>query len=289
MSDHTTTMRLLRSRRLPWRRHRTRDSERRTQGGDDRLHSVGHRSTPHLLPSASPAETAAQFWWRHARWPTKAFLVAALLFATTHIDLGLANTLFFDASSDQWRGAGNWWINDFLHTGGRWAVRIVVVLALAAWIATLFNHSMRRLRRPLGYFVIAVVLTIGVVGLLKAVTNVDCPWDLRAFGGSFPYVELFADRPVGLRHAQCFPAAHASSGYAFMALYFVACERSRKLAFLGLGAGLLLGLIFGIAQQARGAHFASHDLWSAFLAWIIPLTVYTFAFRARLYARADEF
>jgi membrane-associated PAP2 superfamily phosphatase len=288
MDHHTRTVRHLRSRRLPWRRHRAVDAfERKNRVGDGRQYAVAHRNTPHVLKSTPPAETATQFWWRHARWPLTAFLAAALLFASTHIELGLASALFFDASGHHWRGAGNWWINDFLHTGGRWAVRIVVALALAVWIAALFDRSMRRLQRPLGYFVVAMILTIGVVGLLKTVTNIDCPWDLEAFGGSFPYVQLFAARPIGLRHAQCFPAAHASTGYAFMALYFVAYERSRRLAVLGLGAGLLLGLIFGIAQQARGAHFASHDLWSAFLAWIIPLTVYAFAFRARLHPCAD--
>jgi membrane-associated PAP2 superfamily phosphatase len=72
-----------------------------------------------------------------------------------------------------------------------------------------------------------------------------------------------------------------------MALYFVAYERSHRLAAFGVGIGPFSGVVFGLAQQARGAHFASHDLWSAFLAWIIPLTLYAFVFRARLYARAD--
>jgi len=183
MTHDSRTVRRLRSRR--WRRHRISDAERRTHGGDDRRHSTAHQNTPHPLFSAPPAETPAQFWWRHARWPLKVFPAAALLFASTHIDLALSSTLFFDASSHQWLGAGNWWINDVVHTGGRWAVRIVVALALAAWIATLFRPSVRKLRRPLSYFVIAVVLTIGVVGLLKAVTNIDCPWDLQAFGDRF--------------------------------------------------------------------------------------------------------
>ena len=39
----------------------------------------------------------------------------------------------------------------------------------------------------------------------------------------------------------------------------------------------LTGLMFGIAQQSRGAHFVSHDLWSAFLVWMITLSVYAFA------------
>jgi membrane-associated PAP2 superfamily phosphatase len=229
------------------------------------------------------SESAAQLWWRHARWPLWAFVAAALLFAMTHIGVTIASTAFFDATGNQWRGAGNWWIDDVVHTGGRWAVRLVAVLAFALWVATFLERSLRGLRRPAGYLAVAIVATVGSVGLLKTLTNVDCPWDLQAFGGSFPYVNLFATRPVDLRHAQCFPAAHASSGYSLMALYFVAYERSRKRAIAGLAAGVLLGLVFGIAQQARGAHFASHDLWSAFLAWIMSLTVYAFAFRARLY------
>jgi hypothetical protein len=144
-----------------------------------------------------------------------------------------------------------------------------------------------RYNEAAGYFVSAIVLTVGIVGLLKAVTNIDCPWDLTAFGGRHPYLDLFSARPDDLPRARCFPAAHASSGYAFMALYFLAYERSRKLARFGLAAGLLLGLIFGVAQQSRGAHFISHDLWSALFGWMIPLTLYAFAFDQRLYARLE--
>jgi membrane-associated PAP2 superfamily phosphatase len=44
-----------------------------------------------------------------------------------------------------------------------------------------------------------MVLAIGCVGVLKTVTNVDCPWDLVPFGGKFPLVALFADRADALR------------------------------------------------------------------------------------------
>lgn len=228
-----------------------------------------------------------QFWWKHARWPLAFFIVAAIVFAATNLDFEIANTLFFDVANLQWLGAGNFWINDVIHTGGRWAVRGLVGIALAVWIASSWAPALQRLRRPAAYFVTAVVLTVGIVGLLKTITNVDCPWDLQSFGGRFPYVDLFASRPASLRRAMCFPAAHASSGYALMALYFLIYERSRRLAVLGLTTGVFVGLIFGIAQQARGAHFASHDLWSAFIAWIVPLTVYTFAFRARLHPHTE--
>jgi membrane-associated PAP2 superfamily phosphatase len=59
------------------------------------------------------------------------------------------------------------------------------------------------------------------------------------------------------------------------------------LAGIGLIVGVAAGLLFGIAQQSRGAHFVSHDVWSAFLVWIISLTVYTCIFRARLWDRTQ--
>ena len=149
---------------------------------------------------------------------------------------------------------------------------------LAFWIATFVERDWRALRRPAAFFTIAALLSIGVVGLLKTLTNVDCPWDLTPFGGRFPYVELFADRPDALRVGRCFPAAHASSGCVARPILRVR-ERHAELAKPEFGLGLLAGLTFGLAQQSRGAHFVSHDLWSAFLVWTVTLSVYAFAFR----------
>jgi membrane-associated PAP2 superfamily phosphatase len=229
-----------------------------------------------------------RLWWAHLRIPLAVFVVLATLFATTHTDLAIARALYFDQGTMSWVGAHNWWINVFLHTGGRWAVRVIIVGGMTLLAVTWMKGDLRALRRPAAYFVVATVLSVAIVGLLKTLTNVDCPWDLTQFGGRFPYVELFADRPDGLRRAQCFPAAHASSGYALVALYFALRERHARLARLGLGVAIVTGLLFGVAQQARGAHFVSHDLWSAFLVWLISLSVYAFAFRARLWDQVEQ-
>jgi len=240
-------------------------------------------------PAIARADRASlrQLWWRHARVPLFAFIVLALPLAVTHIDVAIAHALFFDASQMRWIGAENFWVNDLVHVGGRWFMRGVVAAAFVLCVSASFRPGLRRWRRPAAYFVTAAVLSIGICGLLKTITNVDCPWDLTEFGGRFPVVALFADRPDDLRHAHCFPAAHAASGYALLALYFLFRERSAALARLGLAVGIGTGLIFGIAQQARGAHFVSHDIWSAFLVWIISLSVYTWIFRARLWEPAQ--
>ncbi|HMN44875.1 MAG TPA: phosphatase PAP2 family protein [Povalibacter sp.] len=226
-------------------------------------------------------------WWRALRGPLAAFVVLAAVFATTDADACIARWLFFDADTGRWLGAHSAWTNAVLHTGGGWLVRSVVVAVLSMWIATFIAEPVRHWRRTAAYFLIAVLLSVGIVGVLKHFTNVDCPWDLLSFGGRFPYVPLFSDRPDALRAAHCFPAAHAGSGYALMALYFVFRDVDRRKARAGFAASMATGLIFGFAQQSRGAHFLSHDLWSAMIAWSVCAGVYWLGFRGSLRATAD--
>jgi len=230
-------------------------------------------------------ESGLLFWWDSLRVPLMVFVFAAAVLATTNVDIDLARWAFYDSVAYHWRGAGNWWVNEFVHIGGRWLVRVLVLAAVLIWASAFANRRRLRWCRPAAYFAISVILTVGIVGLLKSVTNVHCAWDLAPFGGRFPYVHLFARRPEYLAPGQCFPAAHASSGYALMALYFVFRERNRRWALAGLACGIFVGLVFGLAQQSRGAHLLSHDVWSAMLAWLIPLSVYTFAFKRRLWRR----
>lgn len=223
------------------------------------------------------------YWWYRIRWPGLLFVVLAGILAFTRIDVEIAHALYYDAAQQRWIGAGNWLINELIHTGGRWLLRVVALAAIALWIWTLQRPALRNLRRPTAYFIVASLLSVGIVGLLKTLTNVHCPWDLSEFGGTQPYLHLFESRLSSMRPGHCFPAAHASSGYALLALHFVFIERHPRLARACAALAIGVGLLFGIAQQSRGAHFLSHDIWSAFLVWLICLTVYTFGFRASLW------
>lgn len=234
-------------------------------------------------PSSVSVPQPSVFWWQHARWPLVLFLIMLVVLSVTPLDFALARGLFFDGNDGHWRAAQAWWANGFLHTGGRWAIRGVAVLALGAWLWNFRDRRFADRRRAAAYLALAIVLSTGLVGLLKSVTNVDCPVDLEAFGGQRPYIALLADRPDELPHARCFPAAHAGSGYALLAFYFLWRERRPARARWGLLLGVGTGLLFGMAQQARGAHFLSHDVWSALLVWLTCLTLYVYGFKGRLY------
>ena len=216
------------------------------------------------------------FWNTHAWMPLA--LVLPLFFFIEWLDLDrvVAHAFFYNAAADQWLGAGTggWWARGLIHDGGRWLARSIAATALALWLASFVSAGARQWRRTAGFVFLAMVTSIIVVGLLKTVTNVDCPWDLAGFGGDRPYVALFADRPDSLPRAQCFPGAHSSSGFALVCFYFVFRDRSRRAARWALLAAGLVWAVFSLGQQARGAHFLSHDLASLAIVWYVQLLLY---------------
>jgi membrane-associated PAP2 superfamily phosphatase len=215
-------------------------------------------------------------WRRLVMWPVISFLVAFALVEVGQVDRSIARALFFSPHSG-WLGAGtgNWWARDLIHQAGRWLPRGVAALAVVGWLASFRVAALRPWRRELLYVFGGMTLVIGLVGVMKELTNVDCPWDLAGFGGRNPYVSLFGARPHGLKHAACFPGAHSSSGFALLAVYFALRGRAPRAARAAFWWALGVGLVFAFGQEARGAHFFSHDLTSAALAWLVLVGLYS--------------
>lgn len=201
-------------------------------------------------------------------------MAAWVLLEGLGLDRIIGHTLFYDAVSGRWLGDGSWWARDLLHGAGRWLVRGVAAGALLAWMLSFAAPQWRDRRCAAGFVFVAIVLPVALVGALKAATNVDCPWDLAEFGGSRPFVALFGDRPDYLARAQCFPGAHSSSGFALLCFHFLWRDRRPRLARIALWAGGTIGILFALGQEARGAHFLSHDLASAILVWSVQGMLY---------------
>ena len=223
-----------------------------------------------------------EFWRVHLWWPLLAFTLVFGVLEIFSLDRMLAREWYFNAHTGTWlgSGSGDWWARGLLHTDGRWVVRGVAAGALALWALSFGMARLRPWRRSAGFVLLSMLLATLIVGGLKTVTNVDCPWDLAGFGGDSPYVALFADRPDALPRAQCFPGAHSSSGFAILCFYFVFRDRSNRVARWMLAAAIALGAAFSIGQEARGAHFLSHDLTSAAIVWFVQLGLYAWYRRA---------
>lgn len=185
---------------------------------------------------------------------------------------------FYRWQGGQWALKEAWWTSHLIHRGGRNLVWFAALLVILALIRSSLDARWQPLRRPLLYLLLAVALSSGLVALLKTWTQMDCPWDLQRYGGLHPFIGLFQQRPVTLGHTACFPAGHAGSGYAWVALFFFMREVRPQWRWPALLIALTVGAVFGIAQQLRGAHFLSHDLWSLAISWTVATGLYLWMF-----------
>lgn len=236
-------------------------------------------NSPDQGTAAPRLEFASRFLCKHLWIPLSiAVLISALLMGLDG-DQWLADRIY------AW-GGGAWSLHSayltqgVLHAAGRQASKTLWFALALMTACSFFIPPIKAWRMPLLYLLLATGLSVALVGLLKRVTNMECPWDLLRYGGEHAYYGLFSPRPALLGRAQCFPAGHASAGYAWVALYFF-CRRARpRWRWWGLGLAVSVGLAFGIAQQLRGAHFLSHDLWALIACWLTALSLYLLMLRS---------
>lgn len=162
----------------------------------------------------------------------------------------------------------HWFTARVLHDGGRLLAGAVV----AALVLNIWRPWTPRLPRAGRVAWLAVtVVGLAMIPLLKKNSLTSCPWDLDEFGGVAHWVShwTFGAADGGAGH--CFPSGHATAAVAFFGGWFALREPHPRLARAWLAGVLVLGLLFGWGQLARGAHFASHTLWSAWLCWTLGL------------------
>jgi membrane-associated PAP2 superfamily phosphatase len=210
----------------------------------------------------TPGAPAAASWRRDAA-VTLAALAMLLAWEATGWDLALS-ARYGGAAGFAARNA--FWTRSVLHDGGRalaWAVMALV--ALDAWRPWRAGPP----RRERVAAVIVMLIAMAAVSGLKHLSTSSCPWDLTPFGGTVPYVPhgWWGVRDGGPGH--CFPSGHAVSAFGFFGLYFLWRGHAPRAARGILAATLAVGALFGWAQLARGAHFVSHTLWSAWACWVL--------------------
>jgi membrane-associated PAP2 superfamily phosphatase len=178
-------------------------------------------------------------------------------------DLALSHW-YGTAAGFPWRDA--WLTRSLLHDGGRlFAWGALGLLAVDACHPLL--PGPKRIER--WHWIGVMLASALLVPSIKLVTTTSCPWELAEFGGVASYVSHWQIGVSDGGPGHCFPSGHAVAAFAFFGLYFLWREHRPRLARCFLAIVLLAGSLFGWAQLARGAHYFSHTLWSAWLCWTL--------------------
>ena len=186
---------------------------------------------------------------------------------------------FFDPATGTFPLRDNWWLAAPGHTG-------LKRLAFVSWCATVlgaaclpanWRHWQPVLREAAASMALAALLVLW----LRGMSAHSCPWDIDGFGAAARHFPLFTALPADPGPGKCLPAAHASSGFAAFGLYFALREHHPGAARVALVAAWTLGLAAGAAQVARGAHFASHALWTAWICWTATAALHAMLARWR--------
>jgi len=130
-------------------------------------------------------------------------------------------------------------------------------------------------RRERWVWIAATVVCLFLVPALKRLSHTSCPWDLAEFGGFAHYVPHWRLGLADGGPGHCFPSGHAVAAFGFFSVYFAWRQHRPRLANSVLAAVWIAGVLFGAAQYARGAHFVSHTLWSAWLCWVVCVVTAT--------------
>ena len=124
-----------------------------------------------------------------------------------------------------------------------------------------------------GHAFITTLVALLVVSTIKIHSHTSCPWDLQQFGGVASHVSHWAWGVADGGTGRCFPAGHASAGFAFIGGFFAFRHVLPKTAWRWFTGAMLVGFILGLAQQLRGAHYMSHTLWTAWFCWTVAAVV----------------
>lgn len=225
-----------------------------------------HKSDPQILTQAPfnwPFSVSPQPQVLASLWLWGVLLVLTLAWDASGADLS-AMTWLGGPEGFVWRD--HWWLSSVMHTGAKqFAVLIYLgVLAMTLWPRGIWRQLPRSQRLEIA---MGITLSLMVVTAIKRISLTSCPWELQDFGGVASYVSHWSWGQADGGSGSCFPGGHASSAFAFLALslpWLTSLNQDQqRLGRAMTGVIVLTGLVLGLAQTLRGAHYPSHTAWTA--------------------------
>jgi len=204
-------------------------------------------------------------------------LAVFFLFEFTPVDMMVEDS-FYNSDLHAWLlpRQKDTWTALLFYVGMKLSIILFGLGMLALYIYSFRSSAkgVKLYRNGLLTLVLSLILVPSMIGVLKTVSDVPWPCDILRYGGEYPYFQVLDTKPIEiLKQFRCFPAGHASGGFALMSLFFLFKRRENRL--IGVGLGLTFGWSMGLYKMFIGDHYLSHTLISMILAWLIILLIHT--------------
>ena len=200
-----------------------------------------------------------------------------VLFQFSNLDIFIQN-FFFNFQTK------TWFINKdepilklFFYNGIK---NLLIIFAIGILFSLIFfrkKEIIQKYKKGLLIVLLSAIFIPLIIGSLKAITNTPCPCNIVNFGGIYPDVKVFDSYPkdfIQTSKIKCWPAGHASGGFALMSLFFLfKTPTNKKKALIG---GLIIGWSMGIYKILLGDHFFSHTMITMFISWLLILIIVKF-------------
>ena len=196
-------------------------------------------------------------------------LSSILLFGITDLDLAIQD-LFYNFTTNEWLLSSKTQPYKLLFYDG--AKKILIAIGVFLLISLLLSPKValfHRYKKRISLVVLSAIFIPLFIGLLKDNTNMPCPYQETHYNGLYPRTSIWETYPEGftLKQTRCWPAGHASGGFALLSLFFLFKKKRNR--YIGLAIGLSVGWIMGGYKMVIGDHFFSHTWITMILAWLI--------------------
>lgn len=162
----------------------------------------------------------------------------------------------------------------FLYDGMKIFLILIAVAILFSLVFLRKKRLIQEYKKGLIIVLLSAIFVPLMIGSLKVISNTPCPCNIVNFNGVYPDIKVFDSYPkdfIQPSKAKCWPAGHASGGFALMALFFLfKTPKNQKKALIG---ALIVGWSMGSYKMLLGDHFLSHTLITMIMAWLIILII----------------
>ena len=206
---------------------------------------------------------------------TATILIAVIaLFQFSHLDI-FVQSFFYNFDSKSWLiDKDEPILKFFLYDGMKIFLILIAVAILFSLIFLRKKKIIQEYKKGLIIVLLSAIFIPLMIGSLKAISNTPCPCNIVNFDGIYPDIKVFDSYPkdfVQPSKAKCWPAGHASGGFALMAFFFLfKTQLNKKRA---LGVALVVGWSMGLYKMLLGDHFLSHTIITMIMAWVIILII----------------